>query len=162
MKTSDLMNSAVVCCGPGDNLQRAAQLMWENDCGVVPVTDPQGHVVGMVTDRDICMAAYTQGRALWQIPVGSAMARQVYSVRADDALEVAEALMQRIQIRRVPVVDGEGHLQGILSLNDLARHARAASGQKPDGLSGDTVVKTLAAICTPPVTESRSEPAARS
>jgi CBS domain-containing protein len=81
------------------------------------------------------------------------MARQVYSVRDDDVLETAEELMQRNQVRRVPVVDGEGHLQGILSLNDLARHAGGSWGRSADGLSRDVVVKTLAAICTPPVAD---------
>jgi CBS domain-containing protein len=156
MKTSDLMSTGVASCGPDDNLQRAAQLMWDNDCGIVPVLDEQGRVVGVITDRDICMAAYTRGQPLWQIPVSSAMARQVFSVRDEDGLETAEALMQRIQIRRLPVVDGDGRLKGILSLNDLARHARPGARRRSDGLSGDLVVKTLAAICAPPAAASSS------
>jgi CBS domain-containing protein len=159
MKTSELMSTSVATCSPDDTTQRAAQLMWEHDCGVVPVVDGQGHVVGMITDRDICMAAFTQSRPLWEIPVSSAMARQITSVREDEGLDTAEALMQRIQIRRLPVVDGDGHLKGILSLNDIARHFHPGAGRKSDGLSSDVVIKTLAAICTPPVTASRTEPA---
>ncbi len=80
MNVSDLMTTAVKSCVIGDSLQRAAQLMWENDCGVVPVLDGEGRVVGMITDRDICMAAYTHGQALWQLPVSGAMAKQVHGV----------------------------------------------------------------------------------
>jgi Mg/Co/Ni transporter MgtE len=65
----DLMTTAVRSCTTGDNLQRAAQIMWESDCGVVPVVDRDGRLVGMITDRDICMAAYTQGKPLSHIGV---------------------------------------------------------------------------------------------
>jgi CBS domain-containing protein len=81
MNASDLMTKTVQACGADDNLQRAAQIMWERDCGVVPVVDVDNRVVGMITDRDIAIAAYRQGRPLWQIPVASAMARQVHGVR---------------------------------------------------------------------------------
>jgi CBS-domain-containing membrane protein len=120
------MTTNVKSCGIDDNLQRAAQIMWENDCGAVPVVDGDGRVVGMVTDRDICMSAYTRGLALWQIPVSSAMANQVHGVREEDPLEAVEALMRRARIRRVPVLDAEARLRGILSLN-----ARSASRVRP-------------------------------
>ncbi len=150
MNVSDLMSTAVKSCGMGDSLERAAQIMWESDCGIVPVVDDDGRVVGMITDRDICMAAYTRGQALWQIPVPDAMARQVHGVSEDDPLEVAEGLMRRVRVRRVPVLDGGGRLKGILSMNDLARQAHR-SGRKSNGLSGDSIAQTLAAICEPHV-----------
>jgi len=157
MNASEMMTAAVKSCGTNDNLQRAAQLMWENDCGVVPVVDGDGRVAGMITDRDICMAAYTQGRPLWQIPVSNAMAKQVHSVHENDSLEAVEGLMRQARVRRVPVLDGDGRLKGILSMNDLARHSHR-SGQKSNGLSGDSVVKTLAAICVPRTRASTTEP----
>jgi CBS domain-containing protein len=165
MNASELMTPAVQTCGEGADLQRVAQLMWEADCGVVPVVDADGRVIGIITDRDIAMAAYLQGRPLSQIPVTSAMAKQVRGVREGDALEVVEALMRGAQVRRVPVLDGEGRLRGILSLNDLARHAHRPAwilgfklGRKGDGLSNDSVVGTLAAICQP---RAEREPAAK-
>ena len=151
MNASELMTSHPKSCSPNDSLQRAAQIMWEADCGVVPVVDDQNHVVGMITDRDITMAAYTQGSALWQIPVSSAMAKQVHGVREKDSLEVIEALMRRVRIRRVPVLDSEGRLKGILSMSDLARHAHR-TGRKGNGLSGDGIVQTFAGICEPRTT----------
>jgi CBS domain-containing protein len=149
MKVSDLMSAAANSCGPNDNLERAAQVMWESDCGVVPVVGDDGRVVGMVTDRDICMAAYTHGQPLWQILVSSAMARQVHGVQENDLLEAAEGLMRRVRVRRLPVLDGDGRLKGILTMNDLARHAHRSGGRKANGLSSDSVVQTLAAICEP-------------
>ena len=151
MKASELMNTDVKSCSVSDTLQRAAQLMWENDCGAVPVIDGDGRVVGMITDRDICMSAYTQGLPLWQIPVPSAMATRVHGVREDEAIDAAERLMRRVQVRRVPVLDREARLKGILSLNDLARHAHRSAGRKGNSLSADSIAHTLAAICQPRV-----------
>lgn len=99
----------------------------------------------MITDRDICIAAYTQNQLLHQIPVSTIAMKPVVSVRMDDPAQVAERLMEEHQVRRVAVVDGEGRLVGVLSLNDLAR----AAGRYPRDLSNDEIVKTLMAISTP-------------
>jgi CBS domain-containing protein len=145
---SDLMTTAVRSCTTNDHLQRVAQIMWESDCGVVPVVNGDGRLVGMITDRDICMAAYTQGKPLSHIGVFHAMAKEVHGVHDTDRVEAAEDLMRRVRVRRVPVVDGDGRLKGILSMNDLARHVHCSSvGRKVSGLSGDSVAWTLAAIC---------------
>jgi CBS domain-containing protein len=152
MNASDLMTKAVESCSAGDNLQRAVQIMWEHDCGVVPVVDGDNRVVGMITDRDVAIAAYTQGRPLWQIPVSTAMAKHVHGVRETDDIAAVEMLMRRVRVRRVPVLDAGGRLTGIVSMNDLARHAHRSVGRKGDGLRGDTVVQTLAAICEPRAT----------
>jgi CBS-domain-containing membrane protein len=149
MNVSELMTTSVKSCGSHDDLQRAAQIMWENDCGALPVLDADNRVVGMITDRDICMAAYTQSRPLWQIPVSSAMAHQVHGVRESDPVEVVETLMRRVRVRRVPVLDGHGRVKGILSMNDLARHAHRSAGRKSNGLSGDSIVHTLSVIGEP-------------
>jgi len=158
MNVSDLMTQAVQSCGPNDNLQRAMQIMWERDCGIVPIVDDDGKVVGMITDRDVAVAAYTQGRPLWQIAVSNAMAKQVHGVRESDSLEAVETLMRRVRVRRVPVLDGDGRLKGILSMNDLARHAHRSIGRKANGLSGDSVVQTMAAICEPHAAATAKEP----
>jgi CBS domain-containing protein len=161
MNVSELMTSAVKACSTNDNLQRAAQIMWENDCGIVPVVDGEGRVVGMVTDRDICMAAYMHGQPLWQIPVSNTMATKVHGVRESDPIDVVETLMRRVQVRRVPVVDGDGRLKGILSMNDLARHAHRSTSRKANGLSGDSIMQTLAAICEPRTPTIAKQPAAK-
>lgn len=78
------------------------------------------------------------------------MAKHVHGVRETDPLEVVETLMRRVRVRRVPVLDEGGRLKGILSMNDLARHAHRSAGHKANGLNGDSIVQTLAAICEPP------------
>ena len=162
MNASELMTRAVQSCGPNDNLQRAAQIMWESDCGVVPVVDGDNRVIGMITDRDIAMAAYTQGAALWQIPVSSAMAKQVHGVREDDSVETVEMPMRRVHVRRVPVLDTNARLKGILSLNDLARHVHGSAGRKSNALSANSVSQTLAALCEPRMDHGAKEHTAKS
>jgi CBS domain-containing protein len=149
MNASDLMTAAVRSCSCEDSLQRAAQIMWESDCGVVPVVDAEHHVVGMITDRDVCMAAYIRGIPLWKLPVTGVMARKIYAVGENDPVDTVEAHMRQAQVRRVPVVDGDGRLKGIVSMNDLVRHAHRSGARKGDGLNGDRIVQTLAAICQP-------------
>jgi len=146
MSIQDIMSTPAVTCRETDTLSRAAQLMWERDCGAIPVTDEAGALVGIVTDRDICMAAYTKGAPLSAIPISDAMAKQVFSCHADDPLEAAERLMSEKQIRRVPVVDGDNRPVGLLSLNDIARYA--VSARKRNGIDRE-VTQTLAAICEP-------------
>lgn len=148
MNVSELMTRGVLACSIDDTLEHAAQILWENDCGCLPVVDGDDHVVGMITDRDICMAGYTQGKLYAEIPVSSAMAKQVYGVTEGDLIATAEALMRDKQVRRLPVLEG-GKLRGIVSLNDLARHTVPTQSRKSDGLSGDAIATTLAAISAP-------------
>ena len=145
MQLKEVMNQPVVVCPETATLDLAAHLMWEQDCGIIPVVDSEGRLTGVVTDRDICMSAYTQGRPLSAIPVTTAMARTVVAGREDDAIESAEQLMQDNQIRRLPVVDADGRPAGMVSLNDLARLVAQARRSASDR----DLVQTLAAICRP-------------
>jgi CBS domain-containing protein len=124
MKVRELMVRDVKTCRAEDDLDRAARIMWEADCGIVPVIDASGLVRGMITDRDVCMAAYTKGRALRQIRVGEVMASRVHAASPEDTLETAMSILRTGRVRRLPVVDADGKLMGILSMNDLARLAR--------------------------------------
>lgn len=123
MKVQDLMSSRVLTCAASEPLSAAARIMWEHDCGCVPVVSSEGILVGIVTDRDVCMAAYTQGRPIEAIPVHVAMAKSVQSISAADSVEKALKLMSERQVRRLPVVDHWHRVVGIVSLADLARHA---------------------------------------
>jgi CBS domain-containing protein len=143
MKISRLMHKDAITCRTVDTLERAAQLMWDHDIGCVPVIDEQGHIAGMITDRDICMAAYTRGVGLSAIPVTAAMATRVYSCGPDDELRDVERTMSEHQIRRMPVIDGAGHPIAVISLNDIARASVA------NGVPAKDVAATLAAVCTP-------------
>jgi CBS domain-containing protein len=146
MKIEQLMTRPVHSCQPQDSINRPAQIMWHGDIGCVPVVDADNRVVGMITDRDIAMAAYTQGRALEDICVESAMANQVCTCLPGDDVSTAEERMQKFQVRRLPVVDADGRLVGIVSMNDIAiEAAQEKSARKPEVTLND-VALTLAQI----------------
>jgi CBS domain-containing protein len=147
MKVQELMTRDVRTCRPQQMLNEAARAMWEGDIGCVPVVDEQGKVVGMITDRDICMAAYTKGRPISAIPIESVMTKQVVSCQPGDDLATAERLMQKAEVRRLPVVRLDGRLDGILSLNDLALQAARERTAKVRAVGAEEVAATLAAIC---------------
>lgn len=147
VRIDQMMSRPVVTCRIGDPLDTVASLMWNHDCGIVPVVDAQERLVGVVTDRDICMAAYTQGRRLGEIPVDVAMSRTVFTCRPDDPISRAEELMAAYQVRRIPIVDRDDHPIGVLSLNDVARDSTRAGASQHGLLYG--LARTLAAICRP-------------
>jgi CBS domain-containing protein len=143
MQVSELLQRDIVTCTDRDTLERAAQLMWELDVGCLPVVNADGRVVGMTTDRDVCMAAFLQGAPLRSIAVSSVMSREVVTCReCDDVDAVAQAMRHR-QIRRVPVIDEAGQLIGMVSINDLARAADAGK------LPSSELASMLSAISHP-------------
>lgn len=143
MKVSKLMTRDVITCRVEDSLDAAAQQMWAYDIGSLPVVDDRGCIVGMITDRDALMAAFTHGEPLRAISAGSTMSADPFTCSPDDELTAVEAAMSRRQIRRVPVVDDLGHPIGIVSMNDLARASQRSE------LSAAEVAATLAAVCAP-------------
>jgi CBS domain-containing protein len=146
MKVQDFMTHGVRTVRPQDSLAAAAKAMWDGDCGALPVVDGE-RVAAMLTDRDICMAAYTQGRQLAEIPVATAMSKRLVTCRANDAVGVAEARMREHQVRRLPVIDARQRLVGILSLNDIALLAAEESARGQREVTAEEVGATLAAIC---------------
>ena len=110
----------------------------------------KNRVVGMLSDRDVCISAYIQGAPLTGASVTSPMSKEVFSCRADDNLAPVERLMREKQIRRVPVVDPQGRLAGIVSLNDIAREAAQESQSKsPRQVNDAEITETIAAACAP-------------
>jgi CBS domain-containing protein len=147
MRAQDLMNHPAITCRGNDDLTVPSNLMWEHDCGMVTVVRDDGRLVGVITDRDIAMAASTQGRALSEIYVASAMARHVVSATPDQRIGDVERLMVANQVRRIPIVDADAKPIGVLSLNDLANEAVQPDTQMKDAFSN--IAHTLAAICRP-------------
>jgi signal-transduction protein with cAMP-binding, CBS, and nucleotidyltransferase domain len=96
--------------------------MWDHDCGCATVVDAHSKLIGIITDRDICMAAYTQGTPLEAIPIERAMSPKVISCTRTDDLDTAHRLMRTHEIHRIPVVDSRGRPIGILSLSDVINH----------------------------------------
>lgn len=146
MKVKDLMTSAVKSCSPTTDLAAAAKIMWEGDCGAVPVTDDRGKVVGIITDRDICIAAATRSRMEGEIPVQDVISKNLYTCAPGDDVRAALDTMRSRKVRRLPVVGHDGQLAGILSLHDIALQARSSRNQE---LMPEAVLDTFVAITAP-------------
>ena len=151
MKVEQLMTKDVSTCVADDTLNQAARIMWERDCGFVPIVENGGthRVAGVVTDRDACMAAYTKGLPLSEIRVGDVMSTRVRSCRPGEDVHEAEARMRSAQVHRLPVVDEADQLLGVISLADIAREAAREAGSKRKDVSALEIGETLAAIRQP-------------
>ena len=146
MKVQEVMAKEVSTCRADDALATAARVMWERDIGAVPILGAEGKLVGIITDRDICMAAYFTGGQLSSIAIGEHMSKEVFTAEPDQNIESAEELMRSKQIRRLPVLDEARALVGMVTLGDVAR-AAAARGRK--GGPVEDVAATLAAVSQP-------------
>lgn len=146
MKVQEVMTHDVKTCAPDDTLNCAAQIMWEMDCGVAVIINRDRTPAGIVTDRDICMAAYTQNKPLTELPIRIAMSKAVIACHVDDSVAEVEKLMAQHQIRRLPVVDRGNHVVGVVSLGDLGR---LMNKKRANDLSAEMIAETLARISTP-------------
>ncbi|HXJ34052.1 MAG TPA: CBS domain-containing protein [Candidatus Eisenbacteria bacterium] len=152
MNVEELMTRNVRTCGPEDRLSVAAQIMWERDCRCVPVIESANgaaRVVGMLTDRDVCMAAYTQGRQLADITVRSVMAKEVRACRCTDSIDTAVRMLEENQVHRLPVLDQADHLIGLLSLADIAGEAAREHAQGRKDVTDAQIAEALEAITQP-------------
>jgi CBS domain-containing protein len=143
MKVREIMTTEVGSCAPETNLAAAARIMWEKDCGSVPVVDEGGRVVGMITDRDICMALTTRNHLASDVTVAEVAGGEVKACAPEDDVSKALKTMQEWQLRRLPVIDDEGKLAGILSLNDVILHSRQGKSKKGTHVSHGDVMAAL-------------------
>jgi CBS domain-containing protein len=141
MKVREIMTAAPRTCTPDTTLAEAANLMWQLDCGVLPVVD-DGELVGIVTDRDMFIALGTRNTRAALLRVGAVATTKVVTCRADDEVEAALSTMKEARVRRLPVVDANRRLIGILSLNDIAL---TAGDNKP--VRDRDVMDALRGIC---------------
>jgi CBS domain-containing protein len=146
MKAEDLMVRDVRKCSKDDSLEQAARIMWETDVGCLVVTDSEDRPIGMITDRDIAMAAYTQGSLLRDARVESAMAHDVKTCAPNSSVGDVEVVMRSARIRRIPVVKSNGKLAGIVTLGDIARSSQSSPLRAAE-IPG--VAKTLAVVTEP-------------
>ena len=120
MKVQDVMISPARSCAPDAAIVDAARTMWDNRCGALPVLDEKGEPIGIVTDRDICMALVRKNRFPARIAVREVMTPYPFICQPQDSVEYALALMAENRVRRLPVVNADGHLVGIVSISDVA------------------------------------------
>ena len=151
MKVNEIMTPNAKAIWLTESLADAAKLMWENDCGVLPIIKDGRKVIGLITDRDICMAVAMRDTNPSGVSVEEVMTGQVYAVSPEDDIDQALQAMQEHKIRRLPVVNGENELEGILSINDIVLNAKTSIGAPTESITYDEVVKTYQAICEHPV-----------
>jgi CBS domain-containing protein len=147
MRVQDVMTRNVKSSQPEATVDQAAMMMWDYDCGVLPVVDYDGRVMGMITDRDIAIAAATRGLLTTQIRVGDVMSGNVHACAEDEDIKSALLTMRREKVRRLPVINYEGKLAGILSLNDIVLRAEESRTGRAPEIPQDEVMSTFRAIC---------------
>jgi len=146
MKVKDVMMGTPYYCQLDTNLGSAAELMWIGNCGFLPVMGDDGKIVGVITDRDICIALGTRNRLAGDVKVREVMTNRLFACSPDDDVHVAMKMMKEGGVRRLPVIVGNGTLVGVISMDDLLLRAEAGGiGSRPE-LSTEEVVKTCRAI----------------
>lgn len=123
MRLNEVMTANPACCTRDTPLRQVAQMMIDNDCGLIPVVDDQRKPLGVVTDRDIAVRAIAGGRD-GSCSAGDCMTTPVQTVAVDSSLADCCAAMESGQLRRVPVVDAQGRICGIVSQADVALNGR--------------------------------------
>jgi CBS domain-containing protein len=144
MQAREIMTPGPRCVSTAETVETVARLMRDTDCGSIPVVDPEGKLLGIVTDRDLAVRCLAN-RAGPDTPVSDAMTSYPFTAKPDDNVRSVEKLMAERQVRRVPIVDGEGHCVGIISQGDLARVA----AEKPDVVSDRQVAIVVERISSP-------------
>jgi len=141
MKVQDVMINNVRFCNPDMNLAAVAEILWKAGCGTLPVVE-NGRVIGMITDRDIAVALGTRNvKASEAIVRDVSLPKLFYTTHGED-IHIALHTMGAQKVRRLPVVDSKGGLEGILCLDDIVLFA----GEK-GGLTYGDVIDTMKSIC---------------
>jgi CBS domain-containing protein len=151
MKVQDAMMRTPVYCNPETNLGSAIELLWNRNCGFLPIVDAKQKLIGVVTDRDLCVALGTRNRLPGQITVGEVATGEVYSCRVQDDIHAALQTMAKRRVRRLPVVNENGVLEGILSMDNVVLHTEHAGSSRKAELSDEDVVETMRQIYGPQV-----------
>ena len=147
MKVKEIMTGSPSMCDLNESLAQAAKTMWETDCGVLPVLKDGKELVGLITDRDICMAMAMRECSPAVVSAEEVITGEVYSVEPEDEIQKALQVMEQHQVRRLPVVSPEGELEGMLSMNDIVLQAQENTDGNAQEVSYADVVKAYKAIC---------------
>lgn len=144
MKVKEIMSNNVRVCGPTTDLARVTQLMAERNCGALPVVSEEGEVLGIITDRDICLYAGKKLLPLNKLVVREAFTANLHYCAPDDDIQTALAIMREGNVRRLPVLlPATGKLVGLLSIDDIIL---LAGDTKFHSASYREVVETIKAI----------------
>ena len=146
MIVKDVMTTQVATCRPETNLAEATALMWDNDCGILPVVGETGGLAGIVTDRDICVALGTKNIRASDLCVRDVVKDQPVVCKSSDDIQTALQTMREGKIRRLPVVNDDALLVGIVSIDDVVLKTQHGDGKMGSLVSYGDVVTTLQAI----------------
>jgi CBS domain-containing protein len=143
MKVRDVMTAAAVCCKPETNIGAAVGLLWSHNCGMLPVVDNDHKLVGVITDRDICIAMGTRNRLPGDLTVGEVAISNVFTCGPDDEIHEAVGTMAQNHVRRLPIIDSQGTVQGILSMDDVITHGDLNKWEGCCELSAEEIIRSL-------------------
>jgi CBS domain-containing protein len=143
MRVKEVMTQSAVCCKPDTNVGAAVELFWVRNCGMLPVVGNDGKLLGVVTDRDICIAMGTRNRMPADLTVGEIATQKVFTCKPDDEIHEALHTMAEKQVRRLPVVNREGVPQGMLSMDDIITHGDLNKWEGSCELSAEEIIRSL-------------------
>jgi CBS domain-containing protein len=143
MKVKEIMTQSAVCCNPETNVGAAVELMWVRNCGMLPVVGADQKLVGIVTDRDICIAMGTRNRVAGELSVGEIATRNVFTCTPDEEIHDALLTMAGKHVRRLPVVNSKSIPQGILSMDDVITHGDLYKWEGCCELSSEEIIRSL-------------------
>ena len=143
MKVKDVMTQPAVCCAAGTNVGEAVELMWVNNCGMLPVIGTGGKLEAIVTDRDISIALGTRNRLAGELTVREIAIKNVVTCKPEEEIHEALQTMADKQVRRLPVVNEQGVPQGILSIDDIITHGDLNKWQGCCELSAEEIIRAL-------------------
>lgn len=161
MRVREIMCSQVEHGARGMDLASVAMIMWRQDCGIVPILDERKRIIGVITDRDICMAAAIGRRPPDAIMVDEVMSATAHAVRPDTDVRTALAMMRDQQVRRLPVTEADGRLCGMLSLSDVVLHMRRRRGETTADADATEILRVLHRIVQPRESHAAEQQVAR-
>ncbi len=143
MQVADIMRRQTRVCSPGNSLATAGRIMADAGCGLLPVLDSDDKVVAVITDRDVCVALAQRDRKASEVRVSEIVSGEVHSCGPDEDVRSALTTMREHRIRRLPVLDGNGHLHGLLVLDDAVL---ARAYEVETSAPGADLLETLKAV----------------
>lgn len=151
MKVREIMKSEARVCTPETTLAQVGRSMAKVGCGFLPVVTGDHRVEGVITDRDVCLALTARDEKPSAVEVREVMSGEVYSCVEEEEIWEALHTMRIFGVRRLVVLDGQGHLRGILSMDDIVLAAKALGNEEFTGPFYSDIAKTLKAICSHPM-----------
>ncbi len=143
MKVNKIMTKNVGFCQAEDDFTKAIEIMWQRDCGVVPVVNKDSEVVGIISDRDAAIAVFLKEKPAADILISNHISEKVVTCSEKDSVKSVLKKMRKHQIKRLPVVDKKEKLSGIISITDILLAAGKDKSLKKK------IFKTLEAIAKP-------------